>query len=89
MTHCGWGRYIPEDERMCDEPAIQKITVGCVHEHIDDGVFCKQHTNLILAKFNVKDVENLNCFKCASLSPDKVHACPVTLIKVETLDAVS
>ncbi|HEX6938707.1 MAG TPA: hypothetical protein VF158_04800 [Longimicrobiales bacterium] len=55
--------------RRCSRPAVHKIEVGCVHEHIYGGAVCSYHIVVVREQLEV------TCDPC-STGPD-AHECPL------------
>jgi hypothetical protein len=66
-TRCGY--RTAGSERLCPAAPDSRVTVGCVHEHINEGWLCAEH----LRNLNEGGSSCLTCYRL----PDDSHRCPV------------
>lgn len=52
--------------QRCTNPPTIRVTVGCVHEHIQSGVICEEHLQRVRAR-------GTHCFHC--YYGDDPHLC--------------
>lgn len=66
----------------CPLPAVARVIMGCVHEHMRDGSMCAEH-----AAWAAEPEDSGGDCRACHEGP-RSHPCPLTFIRVEPLTAV-
>lgn len=74
MSGCACVLLYTVDHRKCGAPVVATLTMGCVHEHLQDDEFCKRHAELARNASNT-----MACTDCWNMD-DGGHRCVVRVV---------